>query len=216
MTKILVACDVCDTLFASNTTFDFIRFVLKHENRFRYLILQSTSNKYSPLFYLLIAINKLRRVDMIRSFAISLLKDQNEAHLLDLSNQFFDQYLVARKNEQVFSLLERQEAKIVLLSSSISPVIKVIASRYGFDFVCSELDFTNSVATGKLKTDLTGKKHLALRNLVLDKNINVVAITDNQSDFEMVKMANQRYVLIKKEIEKSFWKELSPQFLKVR
>lgn len=216
MIKTLVACDVCDTMFASNTTFDFIRFVLKRENRFRHLILQGISSKYSPLFYLLILLGKLRGVDVARSLAISLLKGQNEAHLLDLSNQFFDQYLVVRKNEDVFSLLNKQDAKIVLLSSSISPVIKVIASRYGFDFVCSELDFRDSFATGKLKTDLTGKKHLVLKNLMSDQNINVVVITDNQSDFEMVKMANQRYVVIKKEIEKSFWKELSPQFLVVR
>lgn len=215
MTKVLVACDVCDTLFASNTTFDFVRFVLKQESKFRYFVLQCISSKYSPLFYLIIVLGKLRRSDLVRTLAISLLKNKREVQLLNLANQFFDQYLVGRKNEQVFYLLNKQEATVILLSSSISPVISVIASRYGFDFVCSELDFKNSVATGKLKTDLTGKKHIVLKDLTGNHSMDLVAITDNRSDYEMIKMANQRYVLIKKESEKSFWEELSPQFLKV-
>jgi len=216
MRKSLVVCDVCDTLFASNTTFDFIRFILKQENRFRFFVLQCISAKYSPLFYLSIATGKLTGVDLVRSFALSFLKNKKEQQLIDLANHFFDQYLVTRKNEKVFSLLAKQEAKVVLLSSSISPVIAVIASRYGFDYVCSELEFKNSVTTGKLKTDLTEKKHLVVNDLVRDQHIELVAITDNRSDFEMIKMANQRYVVIKKEAEKSFWKELNPQFLNVR
>lgn len=213
--KTLVVCDVCDTLFNSNTTFDFIRFVLKKESKFRFAILQCVSNKYSPLFYLIIAMGKLRGVDFVRSFAISMLKYKKESQLLDLSNQFFDQFLVGRKNKKVFDILDKQDARIFLLSSSISPVVSVIASRYGFEFVCSELDLIDSVATGKLKTDLTGKKHLVIEEITSNQNVNLVAITDNKSDFEMVKMANLRYVLIKKESEKSFWKELSPQFLEI-
>jgi phosphoserine phosphatase len=217
MKKTLVVCDVCDTLFDSNTTFDFIKFILRRDNGFRFFILQNISSKYSPLFYLMTFLGKVVGADMIRSIGILLLKNKSEDQLSDLANQFFDEYLASRKNQLVFRLLEQQEGKVILLSSSISPIIKVIASHYGFDFVCSELDFKSSITSGKLRTDLTGKKHIVLRKLMDDNNINnLVAISDNHSDYEMIKMANHRYVVIKSETDKSFWKSLSPQFLLVK
>jgi len=217
MTKTLVACDVCNTLFDSNTTFDFIRFILKRDCRFRFLILQSVSSTNSPLYYLMVFLNKLVGRDVIRAIGIWFLKNKSEAHLAVLAKQFFDEYLTSRRNGLVFNLLKQQEGKIILLSSSISPIIKVVASHYGFGFVCSELDFNSSLANGKLKTDLTGKKHRVLKKLIADNNFdNLVAISDNHSDYEMIKMANHRYVVIKSETDKSFWKDLSPQFLLVK
>lgn len=219
MKKTLVVCDVCDTLFDSNTTFDFIRFTLRRDDRFRFIILQSISSRYSPLFYFMTFLGKIVGTDLIRVIGIFFLKNRREDQLLDLANRFFDDYLVSRKNHLVFRLLEQQKGKIILLSSSISPIVKVIASHYGFGFVSSELDFISSITTGKLSTDLRGKKHIVLRKLIDDSDINInnlVAISDNHSDYEMIKMANQRYVVIKSEKDKTFWKDLSPQFLLVK
>ena len=213
--KKLIVCDVCDTLYASNTTFDFIRYFVAQQNKFQRLWFTLISARYSPLFYLLILAGKIFRADLVRTLAIKLLGGLSKETLTILAFEFHDSFLEKRKNEKVFSLLEKlkKDGEILLLSSSIDPVINAIASRNGFQYKSSSLEYEKGLSSGKLQDDLTGVKHTFLVDLVKDHR-QLAVVTDNRSDYELVKMADERYVVLVSPKQEKFWEKLKPNFIK--
>lgn len=214
--KTLIVCDVCDTLYNSNTTFDFIRFFVNRKGGLGRLWLSIISSRYSPLFYFLIVAGKIFRTDLVRILALRLLSGLDRKKLSDLAFDFHDSVLQKRKNEKVFSLLERlkKDGDVMLLSSSIDPVIGAIAQRNGFSFQSSTLGYKNDVSSGSLSQDLTGIKHKQLAAWKKEYN-RLAVVTDNHSDYDLVKMADERYVVLLQEDQEKFWQELNPNFIKL-
>jgi phosphoserine phosphatase len=135
-----------------------------------------------------------------------------------LAEKFYNDFLKERINKQVASLIIKGDGRqIVLMSSSIDVVINVIASKMNVDCYCSELEYRNGLATGRLKADLTGVKGDVTQRLltVADSSVELTVITDNKTDWELMKMAQQRYAVVKSSNEKTFWKMLNPIFIEV-
>ncbi|MBS1506742.1 MAG: haloacid dehalogenase-like hydrolase [Bacteroidetes bacterium] len=214
--KTLIVCDVCDTLYDSNTTFDFIRFYVNRKGGASQIWLSLISSRYSPFFYFLIALGKIFHKDLVRILALQLLSDLDRKKLSDLAFEFHDSFLLKRKNEKVFSLLERlkKEGDVMLLSSSIDPVIGAIAQRNGFSFQSSMLAYQNDISSGKLSQDLTGVKHKQLAEWHKAYR-RLTVVTDNHSDYDLVKMADDRYVVLLPAGEEKFWQPLNPNFVKL-
>ena len=213
----LVICDVCDTLYKSNTTFDFIRYLLKREGGLKYFLFNIFTSKLSPVFYCMVLLGKLTRTDVIRKNVLRLLKGKTDNELNSVANSFYDDFLINRENREVFEIIDRNKSgSVLLVSSSIDPVIQAIANRHQIHFRSSVLERIDGKASGKLVTDLTGKKHELVSEEMKNKNVgHLMVITDNKSDFDLVAMATERIVIVTKESEKDFWVELNPSFIHV-
>ncbi len=215
--KKLVVCDVCDTLYRSNTTFDFIRFVSKRGGPLGFFLFSVLADRKSPVFYFLILAGKIMRKDIVRSSVLRMLGGKSNEELMLLAHLFYHEFLIARANEKAFQLLpENSVDMVVLISSSIDPVVRVIAQECKFSFVSSQLEWKEGIATGYLETDLTGRKHEVAKRLMHESSLDrLQVITDNRSDWKLVSLADERFVIIRSEGERKFWNELNPVFIRV-
>ena len=192
--------DVCWTLYKSNTTFDFISFVMEKKQRKKYRILNIYIIKS-----LLVLIGKLLKYDIYRYLYISLLKGFSKIQLEQLANDFYNQVLTNIKIDFSFSLvstLPKDEEKI-LCSASLDIIIKEVAVQLGINqYDSSILEFDqNDICTGKLSKDILYKKHILFEN----KKINYV-ITDNKSDYDLLKKA-ERPIILSTKNNMAYWKK---------
>ena len=203
--------DICDTLFRSNTTFDFIRYVVRNHVGKRFAFAMITA-KYSPLFWILILASKFTNKDIHRNLVLLLLKNRSRLELAAAAVQFYDGYLSKRKNPIVWRLLAREAEKIILVSSTIEPVAEVIAHKNNFSFRASTLNYESELFSGSIQVDLTGKKHQLVKELITEESYGV--ITDNFSDRELLKGATKRIVVINRPSHYDRWKEVDAVFIK--
>ncbi len=216
MGKRLIVIDVCDTLYKSNTTFDFIRFFAKKESRLRWLFMYLITNKWSPFFYLFALMDRFFDTDVTRKLSLKIFSGTTEAEIKDAAEKFYSEFLMDRRNEKVFDILRQKgaAAEMMLASSSIEPVVAVIARQNGFEYISSKLEVEQGKYTGRLSSDLTGRKHLLVSQIMGERGIKeLLVITDNRSDRALVGMSNESYVIVNTERDKSFWKGLNTKFI---
>lgn len=207
-------CDVCDTLYRSNTTFDFVRYVVKKKGLFSRLLFWSISSKASPLLYALILWNKLSGKDWPRQMALQFLRGMSHDELDREATRFYHEFLVAKANSQVFQYIQKPGTTTILLSSSINPVIKAIAKANNLAYYSSEIAMKDGKATGNFELDMTSQKHLIAKRLMEERALtDVGVITDNRSDWELVQLASERWIVITNERQKEFWNSLHPNFI---
>lgn len=180
--------DVCWTMYKSNTTFDFIKFVYNVNGikSFRLMVLSSLIGKLFILF-----LGKFLGRDIYRGFYVGLLKGFTRSDLEILSSKFYHDYLVRKKIDYTFDLLEEIDHREVLLcSASLDIIISHIAQQLKVSFFASELEFKNEICTGKISKDLLGMKDKILEN----KEIELV-VTDNLSDLALVRKSSKSVIL---------------------
>jgi len=215
----LVVCDVCDTLYRSNTTFDFVRFITSEGSRFRLIALKLLTKKWSPVFLGLVLLGKIKGIDYNRKLALRFFAGISEDQIAQASEKFYKDFLVMRRNEKIFNLLSqyRNGERLILASSSIHPVVKVIANANNFDdFIASALESKQGKYTGALSYDLTGEKQSFVRKVMDVEGINeLIVITDNKSDKALVEMSNESFIVIKKESDKVFWRGMDTNFIMI-
>ncbi len=210
-------CDVCDTLYRSNTTFDFIRFVVAKRSKLQHFLLKLISSTRSPLFYMLILLNKATHRDWPRQLALRFLRGMTAEELDKEALEFYHQFLVPRANAEVFHYILQPGVTAILLSSSIHPVIKAIAKANQLSYFSSELGMEQGKATGKLLVDMTGCKHEMANKLIAERALSSFGvITDNRTDWQLVQLADERLVVVANESQKQFWKSLNPHFILIR
>ena len=213
----LVVCDICDTLYRSNTTFDFLDFVAS-KNVAKKFWLNLIRSKFSPFFYVLTTATVVFKTDFGRVMALRLLAGRSSVEIYTLAKEFYENFLVQRSNAKIFAVLkkEQEHGVVILVSSSIDPVVEVIAEKNRMDFICSTLEVKKGIITGRIHRDLTGRKHLVVKDKMEKERLNdLLVITDNRSDWELVKMAGQRIVVVQSENQKTYWNDLHPDFISV-
>ena len=133
----LVVLDICDTLYRSNTTFDFIRFALqKQQKSWQAFLLKGYTTKYSPLFLLFYFLQKITKKDVCKIQSLKLLKGTTQQVLEDLATQFQTDYLHQKKIAPTHELLHQFKTEgvpIVFLSASIDPVVRAIEKDFEVD-----------------------------------------------------------------------------------
>ncbi|MGE0587553.1 MAG: haloacid dehalogenase-like hydrolase [Cyclobacteriaceae bacterium] len=215
----LVVCDLCDTLYRSNTTYDFVQFVLRGESRNRLLIFNLLTKKWSPAFVVLTILNRIFSGDLNRALILKLISGFHESTLSIAARKFYNAFLSTRRNEKIFDLLKgyERDSKIVLVSSSINPVVQMVARANGFNhFIASILETNQGKYTGNLSTDLAGKKQHHVQDVMLNEGFDeLIVITDNRSDKILVKMADKSHIVIKSESDKAFWKDVKADFIMI-
>ena len=212
--------DICDTLFYSNTTFDFIKFVLQEkgwEGKLRQFDLYT--KKTSPVFIGLYFLQKFSKTDWPKKLCLRLLKGMSKAELYRLGEAFEKQFLASRlveRTHQMLNQLKKEGKQVVLISASIDPVVASIAKALGVDFRCSELAYdAQGNFTGELKREMTGQKLVDLRKMLSSQDAPFAVATDNFSDRGLVEAACHRYVVVYNEKALNFWQDLKPEFIKL-
>lgn len=217
MTKELFISDVCDTLYSSNTTFDFLDFFL--QNKSEKFLLKLIRSKLSPLNWCAWLLTKITHRDYYRIFAVKLLKGYSKERLEKGANDFFLMLLKSKEITASISLLKEkidEGAVVYLASSSLSNVIEVIGKELHIPFVASELHYNQqNICTGTLSSELTGKKLDYFNKLNRSDFHTSTVMTDNFSDYTLAKWADQRIILVYSEKNKDFWKGLSPTFIEM-
>jgi len=213
--------DVCDTLFYSNTTFDFLAFVLQQQgNKSKQALLKALTTRWSPLFISLAVLQKVAGGDPIKTVALRLLAGTPKEELYTLGRRFVAEFLPARRiarSHELLTGLASTSTRVLLLSASLDPVIAALAESLGsVEFVSSQLAYdAQGRCTGHLERELTGQKQHALQQLVANQvePMRLAVATDNFTDLELVTQAQVRYVVVHSAAAKQFWQKLTPQFI---
>jgi len=196
--------DICDTLYRSNTTFDFIRYLLQR-NPLKRLLIATITSRYSPPFWILLMAGKLLKKDLHRAIALMLISGMHQAHLTKEAFKFKKSFLEKRRNETVWEHLKSKSTnRVILLSATLEPIAVAIAKENGFAVCASLLEYDLSgTFTGRLKTDLQGRKHEHLPDLVQKEQYAV--ITDNFSDQKLLESAAEKFIILNQPRDRKKW-----------
>ena len=205
--------DVCGTLYRSNTTFDFLDFFFKKRDSKKLKKLLAIRNKKSPFYWYRAILFKLFHIDRFRASAVGLMKGYEKQLIEAEASSFLEDVLEKVKIMESFDVLNDSKAagfKVILASNSIEPVVRTIAEKLEVEYISTSLKVKDGKYTGAVLEEMTGAKHLKLKKAgVLDFNV----VTDNYSDFQLVKQAKRKKVVIVNEEDKKFWDKLKPEYI---
>lgn len=198
--------DICGTLYNSNTTMDFCEYRVSGKNKIilklSKTILAKVINKISV---------KLFAYDIIRILHIKTLKGLKATQTESDANDFVDNYLEDKKIKEVHEILKlHNKENIILVSATIEPVAKAIATKLGnLNYLATTLEYQEDRCLGKIKDDLLGKKQHYFKNEEIE-----FIITDNKSDLDLCKMAKE-VVIVSKKKNLKFWKNQDLKIQKI-
>ncbi|AHE72845.1 hypothetical protein M942_10060 [Enterobacter ludwigii] len=188
--------DVCHTLYNSNTTFDYVDFVLNKKNKKTILL------KIKPIKYIIIIMGRLLHKDFYRYLYINKLRGFKKIELENIANEFCRDKLERLKILSTFAIIndEINNYKFILASASLNIIIEAIIKNekvFEENAYSSILEFKNDICTGKLSQDLLGSKHKYF------SEVNWV-ITDNISDLKLAKKS-EKVTILSKPKNIAFW-----------
>lgn len=197
--------DICDTLFDSNTTFDFLKFYLKDNQSFMRF---TRIRKSMPIWILNAFCFKFFHQDLIRKKAVKYLRGHSKSQLKTAAAVFYDQYLVTKQRSEIIQLFQEFKSRgtrIFLVSATLDFLADIISEKIGADGAWgTELAYQDGQCTGLILKDLLGNKDRLLEGAGLTiKELTVV--TDNITDYRLVKKAKHAYVVAKPN-KVYFWK----------
>lgn len=195
--------DICDTLYYSNTTFDFLSYLDSRENNRNRVLLSLRKMKF--IMCINAFIFKFSHIDLFRKICIFfILKGKEVSYINNLCDEFVHKYLIKKKIPATFKIIEKysHQNNIIICSASISPIVSSIAKNIQCNtYFSTELEVKNNTYTGKVKNDILGKKSSILAGLNYD-----LVITDNKSDIDIIKKS-KNVILISVEKNITFWNE---------
>jgi len=192
--------DVCGTVTKTNNTSDFIEFVLRRNSLWRY-----------GLFLLIRILSRLSRLLAVRSPAgrdiwrdrqIALLRGYSCDRIREMARLYADGlFKEGRLNGKVLEAMTREKEQgrtLCLVSAAIAPPIVEIAGRLGIEtFYCSELEMDNGCYTGRLRTDLLGRKDSILERIASGADLqNSSVYSDNAEDTRFMMTFGRRTLVL--------------------
>jgi len=191
--------DVCDTLFRTNTTVGFVRFLADRTgNAAASAVLRRWTSRRSPALYAGALAYRLLHRDIARARVIRTLRGYTREQLEAAAEDYFSTELASHMVEPVHERLrdhQRRGDRVILASSSLDVVISAVARGLGVEWVASELGYADGQCTGRLVRDLTGRKPAALAPLLGDTP-NLHVYTDNRSDRALLQMADRCTIIL--------------------
>ncbi|MEM7364090.1 MAG: HAD-IB family phosphatase [Pseudomonadota bacterium] len=174
--------DVCDTLFRSNTTFDFMAWHDRDDPTTTQL-LRSRHHIWHRLHY------RLTGEDRIRTRVIARLADADAAILQEQGRQFVQTIEKINETWKLIRTYQNDGYRVVLLSSSLDCVVRAVAEQLDADWHASELGFRDGRCTGVLVRDLLHDKHSVITDHYATDN--TVMLTDNRTDLACAGLVGQ-------------------------
>jgi HAD superfamily phosphoserine phosphatase-like hydrolase len=209
--------DVCGTITKTNNTFHFIAFVLKRERTLRYGLLVLI-RILSPLFRLP-GIRSMLRRDLLREGQIALLRGYSRARLREMAELYVnDLFTKDLLNHRVLDAMRQEKDRgqaLWLVSAAIDPPIAEIARRLKIqDYFCSELEMRDGHCTGRLRTDLLGRKRSILGQMSGEIDWEASAVySDNLEDAPFMARFGRRTVILNAPTEREAWKDWPARYL---
>lgn len=196
--------DLCDTLYAENTTVGFLRFASKQEPSIAQALGRWLDN---PLFFLIGAVAQRLGRDLARERLIASLAGLWKGRIEQLASAYAAQ-LEARGNAPIIRRLEehrQQGDRVVIVSSSLAPVVEAIAARLGVAGHGSTLGFTpEGHCTGRITDDLTGAKP-AIAGRLRGAGERMIVYSDNRTDEKLLRVADKGFVVLPASAKKTRW-----------
>lgn len=198
----IILIDICGTIFDSNTTFDFLDTMLRVSSYRRY-------RRFSKSF-LWRAFNKICfivfKVDWTRKIAVSYLKGYSENDLLQMSEQFYNDFLLKKQKMETIKLIkELQESKdnrLILVSATLDCIASVVAKKLKIvDVLSTSLRYEKSCCLGKIREDLLGRKLQILKKHHIMPLYDVM-ITNDYSDIDVIFQSRKSYVVVENNIKR--------------
>jgi phosphoserine phosphatase len=193
--KKIVIVDICDTLYDSNTTFDFLDNYIQSKcyHVFRKIFKTFFGKVINALLW------RIFRVDIIRIVAFRFIKGHDRVALFHAADVFYENHLLKKKNIKIFDIIEKykkQEYEIIIASATMDIMGEVVARKNGIQqFFTTILKYQDGICTGKMLLDLLGRKVEVLRKYGITPPFPVV-ITDNISDIDLIKNAEFSYIVL--------------------
>lgn len=189
----IVIFDLCDTLVADNTTVGFLRLMgQRHPQVAR--ALDHWTRRGSPRYWIGAIAYRLGR-DLARERLVASLAGLSRA-AIEAGAADYAASLGQRVNAAVIARLEAHRAageRVMILSSSLDPVVGAIARTFGVEGRGSMLGYDGDRATGRLESDLTGAKLGVVRDEGRDL---VAAYSDNRTDLGLLRAARRGVLVV--------------------
>jgi phosphoserine phosphatase len=208
----LVVADICNTLFDSNTTFDFMKYCVETGKIKRSTLLYKISLlKSLPLYWLLVLLNKGTQKDLHKAIAVALLKNSLVQTVVEWAREFYEKFLsksIFRQSIDILKIYEKE--KIILVSSTIHPIARLIAKELGFNqFIATELELQNGRYTGRIATEISGRKRMMLADRYGEEGFSIeTIITDNFTDKELVLCSDKKFTICYNNKQERFWRKI--------
>lgn len=193
--KKIVIVDVCNTLYDSNTTFDFLQYYFKEDRK--YVRLQKL--RKSIIYRILNrAIFVSTGIDSDKKLFTRLLKGIKQKELNSAINEFFLS-LSEKKIQDTHNLVEsykQQGYQIIVISASYDFIVEKIAKEIKADkFLSTTLQRDGEYLTGKVLEDLLKIKHKKFLEQKFDYE-EVILITDNVTDYQLACYAHKSHIIL--------------------
>ena len=195
--------DICGTYVKENTTNGFL---LNHFSKFsmKGLIIRFFIYKFSPLRIFILLVENLTRTKILRKLLILFIKGVSIKSLEITAYKYANKLLSSKKNDhpKVINFIRKHIAKSkpIFISASLEPIVKAISLIEDIPYVASKIEYINDVCTGRLMSDITGIKKIALMNKFnIDLNkAKYYLITDNFEDLSLSHKSLETLFITKK------------------
>jgi len=213
--------DLCDTLYAENTTLGFVRFFqARHGGWADRAALALAFSRRSPVFYLFAALHRLAAVDLYRRVVVRTLRGRGRIELAAAARAYVADRLPRLAVAQTQARLDRHRAdgdRIVLVSNSLDVVTEAVAERLDVEWRAARLGFRDGRCTGRIEADLAGRKAGVVTELLAGFPVRplVYAYTDNLSDRDLVAMADRPTIVIPAGRSRARWGGVNAAFVEL-
>lgn len=211
--------DVCDTLYAENTTIGFINWYLKGE-AVPNAILKTLLSRRSVLMWPIALVERAMVLDLRRKIAIRLLRNRSRLELELAAQRYVSEILMSRQNVAVHQRLQSHLQLghcVVLLSNSLDIVVAAIARHLGVRYKASRLAFEDNRCLGLTTQDLAGRKHFVVGELTSRRNArtSLYVYSDNESDSALLSAADKAFIIVPRGRSPRAWSRNLGQYIRL-
>lgn len=202
----IILLDICGTLYASNTTFDFLDFHVRTRQyrMFRRLTRKVIWRAFNKLLF------QTTGLDLTRRMAVRFLKGSSRIQLKAAADAFYAEWLQKRTYDAVHSLVkgfQEMGKTVVIVSATLDFIAQKVADSMGVNIWYSTcLEYNDDRCAGRIQVDLLAKKLAFLTNQGIQPPF-FATITDNYSDMELI-LQSHRAVIVTNQNQYAKWQRL--------
>lgn len=212
MKKVLIL-DICDTLYYSNTTFDFFGYL--NEEKIK-IILKLKNYKIVKIINLICL--KILQRDLVKEICVYyILKGKSLKDIDKEVSKFYRKVLKLKEKKIILKTVEKYQKlnfEVIIVSGTLEPIAKKIAKELGIErYFGSKLEVKKDKYTGRIVIDMYIHKEQVIRN-ILKENKKLYLLTDNITDYNLIKYMERSFIVLNKK-NMSFWKKNKTKKIKL-
>jgi phosphoserine phosphatase len=217
----LAVFDLCETLYAENTTLGFVRFFqARYGRRLGTVLIDMMCSRRLPFFYLLAALHRFLSLDLSRWAMARSLRGYDRKQLAEAARTYAAEMLPRAANAETQNRLAEHRAagdRVVIVSNSLDVVVEAVAEQFGVEWHASRLGYCDDRCNGRIEHDLTGRKGGVVASLVEGQPVAPVihAYTDNLSDRDLVEAADWPTIIIPAGRTRARWGDIDAVFIEL-